>query len=383
MKGDRLRLCLVGCGMIGRIHARAAQRHREQIELYLCDADAGRAAALAREVKAAGVFRSYEEVLSDRAIDAVDLCLPHHLHARATLSAFDAGKHVLLEKPLANSLEEADSMIEASQKAGLVFAVAENFRYEPAIRRAREILDRGEIGEPFLAVIQEMSFFVELTVLMRAYDWRRREATGAGGVHLMALVNQVGGPIRTVYALTRSPARAWEVDETAVATCVHQSGLITSLIQSWNARAAPRAPFLAIYGTEGSIVEVPEKRRPGHAPFEIGGLSVYSARRSDLQAPADPALLEGAGHYLREVLGASVPADALARSLARGTTLDIGEEFYDYDVYEAEITDFLACIRTGKRPHVEPVDARADIELVFAAYRSARSGQPVGLPLAD
>lgn len=279
-------------------------------------------------------------------------------------------------------------MIEASRKAGLVFAVAENFRHEPAIRRAREILERGEIGEPFLTVVQEMSFFVELTLLMPAYDWRRREATGGGGVlfdrgvHLMAVVNQLGGPVRTVYAVTRSPARAWEVDETAVATFVHRSGLITSLIQSWNARAAARSPFLAIYGTEGSIVEVPEKRRPGHAPFEIGGLSVYSARRSELQAPTDPALLEGAGHYLREVLNANVPADALARSLARGATLDIGAEFYDHDVYEAAIADFLACIRTGKRPHVEPVDARADIELVFAAYRSARSGEPVGLPLA-
>jgi predicted dehydrogenase len=387
MKGERLNLCVVGCGMIGRIHAQAAERRRQDIQLHLCDADAGRAAALAEEVEAAGVFSSYERVLSDPAIDAVDLCLPHHLHSGATLSAFEAGKHVLLEKPLANSLGEADSMIEASRKAGLVFAIAENFRYEPGIRRAAEILARGDIGEPFLVVIQELSFFVEATTLMQTYDWRRRESTGGGGVlfdrgvHLMAAVNQLGGPVRTMYALTRRPAKAWEVDETAVVTCVHQSGLITNLIQSWNARSAASSPLVAIYGTEGSIVEIPEKRRPGHAPFEIGGLRVYSAKKSEFQTPTDPALLEGARHYMRSVLNASIPADALERTLARGRALDIGEEFYDYDVYAAAIVDFLSCIRTGKRPHVEPLDARADIELVFAAYESARTGQPVPLPL--
>jgi predicted dehydrogenase len=388
MKGEKLRLCLVGCGMIGRIHAQAAARHRQDIQLHLCDADAGRAEALAGEVQAVGVFESLEQVLSDPAIDAVDLCLPHHLHASATLSAFEAGKHVLLEKPLANSLAEADAMIEASRKAGLVFAVAENFRYEPAVRRAAEILARGDIGEPFLLLVQEMSFFVEVTTLMRTYDWRRRESTGGGGVlfdrgvHLMAVVNQLGGPVRTVYALTRRPAAAWEVDETAVVSFVHESGLITNLVQSWNARSAASSPLLAIYGTQGSIVEIPEKRRPGHAPFEIGGLSVYSLEKSEFQTPTDAALLEGAGHYMKEVLNASVPADALERTLARGRALDIGEEFYTYGVYEAAITDFLACIRTGKRPHVEPLDARADTELVFASYRSARTGRPVALPLA-
>jgi predicted dehydrogenase len=185
-----------------------------------------------------------------------------------------------------------------------------------------------------------------------------------------------------VYGLTRSPAGAWETDETAVVSCVHESGMITNLLQSWNARSAPVVPFVAIYGTEGSIVEVPEKRRPGHAPFEIGGLCVYSARRREFQTPTDAALLEGAGLYMKTVLNASVPAAALERTLARGATLDIGEEFYDFNVYEAAITDFHECIRTGKRPHVDPLDARADIELVFASYQSARTGQPVHLPLA-
>ncbi len=225
---NKLRLCLVGCGMIGRIHGQASQKHRDDIELSVCDTREEVARVAGKEVGATDVFTSYDQVLADPKIDAVDLCLPHHLHTPAALSAFKAGKHVLLEKPIANSLAEADSLIEAAGRTGLVFAVSENFRFEPAIRKAVEIIERGDIGAPFLIQIQELSFTVELTSLMQAYDWRRQKSTGGGGVlfdrgvHLMATVNQLGGKVRTVYALTRCPHDLWEVDETSVVSFVHE-----------------------------------------------------------------------------------------------------------------------------------------------------------------
>ena len=218
MANKKVKLCLVGCGMIGRIHAQACQKHRDDIELYVCDLDGEVARTTAEEFGAAGFFDSYEKVLSDSDIEAVDLCLPHHLHASTTLSAFEAGKHVLLEKPIANSLAEADSIIKAAGKSGLVLAVSENFRFEPGINRALEIMGRGDIGKPFLIQIQEMSFGIEVTSHMKACDWRRRKDTGGGGVlfdrgvHLMAIINQLGGKVQSVYAQTRCPAGLWEVD---------------------------------------------------------------------------------------------------------------------------------------------------------------------------
>lgn len=388
MAKERLRLCLVGCGMIGRIHAQACQKLSEHIELYVCDLDEEAARRVADECSAEGVFTDYESALADERIEAVDLCLPHHLHEPTALAAFEAGKHVLLEKPIANSLAQADSMIEASEEAGLVFAVSENFRFEPAIRRAIEIIERGDIGKPFLVMIQEMSFTVELTAHMRAYDWRRRESTGGGGVlfdrgvHLMAIINQLGGPVRSVYALTRRPANVWEVDETSVVTFTHESGIVTNLIESWNIRSAPPAPMMAVHGTEGSIIEAPEKRLPGHSPFEMGGLVVYSSKREEFQIQPDEDLLQDARLYLKMALGAEVPDDVLRRSLAKGSQIDIVGEFGAYNVYEESIMDFAQCVRTGKRPHVGGRDGRADVELVFAAYESARTGQPVMLPLS-
>ena len=387
MAKKKIKLCLVGCGMIGRIHAQACLKRRDDIELYVCDSNEDTARWTGEEFGAAGVFTDYERALSDPRIDAVDLCLPHHLHAAFTLAAFDAGKHVLLEKPMANSLAEADSIIEAANKAERALAVSENFRFEPAIRRAVEIIERGDIGRPFLIMIQEMSFTVEITAHMRAYDWRRRESTGGGGVlfdrgvHLMATVNQLGGPVKSVYALTQSPAETWEVDETSVVTFTHESGIITNLIESWNIRSAPQAPMMAIYGTEGSIVESPDKRLPGHSPFEMGGLVVCSSKNKEFHTPPDEDFFADAKLYMKMVLNAEVPDGVLARSLARGKEIDIIEEFGAYSVYEESIMDFVECIRTGKRPHVEGRDARADIELVFAAYESARTGQAVTLPL--
>lgn len=387
MADSKLKICLVGVGMIGRIHAQSYVRHNDKFDLYVCDANNDVARTAGMDYGAVAVFDDYEEVLSSPDIEAVDICLPHHLHAKTAIAGLEAGKHVLLEKPYANSLAEADAITDAAEKTGLVIAISENFRFEPAIKRATEIIELGAIGKPFLITIQEMSYTVELTSHMAAYDWRRLESTGGGGVlfdrgvHLMATVNQLGGPVRSVYAKEQSPAKIWEVDETSVVTMVHDNSIVTSLIHSWNVRSAPYTPCMAVYGSEGSIFEIPEKRVPGHGPFEIGGLVVYSAKNPDFQAPKDDDLFNGAKLYVKEYLNAEVPDDVLARTLARGIHIDIVSEFGAYSVYDESILDFLACVRTGKKPHGGPDEARADIELVFAAYESAKSGMPVTLPL--
>jgi predicted dehydrogenase len=384
---EKVRICLVGCGMIGRVHAQVYQKLRNRFDLYICDADREVARAAQEEFEALGVFSTYEEVLSDSAVEAVDLCLPHHLHMEAALSAFSAGKHVLLEKPISNSLAEADTIIAAAEQSGMTLAISENFRFEPGIGRARAIIGRGDIGVPFLVQIQEMLFSTEITTYMAAFDWRRRESTCGGGflfdrgVHLMAAVNQLGGPVQTVYAVTRTPAKVWEVDETSAAIFIHKNGVVTNLIESCNVRSAPQTPFLAVYGTEGSIVEWPERRLPAHGPFEIGGLVVYSAKNKKYQGPLDRDYLADAKLYLKMMMNTQAPDDVLERTLARGVPVDLIEEFSAYSVYESSILDFAECIRTEKQPHVGGAEARADIELVFACYESARMGLPVTLPL--
>jgi predicted dehydrogenase len=382
----KLGICLVGCGMIGHVHAREYGNHRDRADLYICDLDESLARRMAAQHGAAGTFGTMEEALSDSRIDAVDICLPHHLHCETALHALDAGRHVFIEKPIANSLREAEAMTEKARSAGLTLAVLENFRYEPAVGRARELMDRGVVGEPFMIAIHEFSYAIEMTSLMKTYRWRMKAESGGGGilfdrgVHLMAMVNRLGGPVRSIYAATRRPDRKWDMDETSVTTLLHENGIVTNLVLSWNIRTPPPMPLMAVYGNAGSIIETPEKRVPGHGHFEIGEIRVFSEKFKEYYRATDPAVIRGVQAYMKNLGDDDLPDEAVDRTFAKGVSLDISSEFTGYNVYNEAIRDFIECIETGKKPRVGGDEARSDIELVFAAYESARTGKPVMIP---
>src|SRR4051812_34920394 len=103
------RVALVGCGLISEAHIRAYKQHADRARIIICcDVDAERAARRAAEIEGARTMTSYEAVLADPDVDAVELCIPHHLHAEAVIAAARAGKHILCQKPLGRTLAECD-----------------------------------------------------------------------------------------------------------------------------------------------------------------------------------------------------------------------------------------------------------------------------------
>src|SRR5262249_24426087 len=96
------------------------------------------------------VYEDYHALIQEAEIDAVDVCLPHHLHADAILAAAGAGKHILGEKPMCISLAQADEIVETVDRAGIVYMSGHNELFYPAIAAAKEMLDRGDVGTPFL-----------------------------------------------------------------------------------------------------------------------------------------------------------------------------------------------------------------------------------------
>ena len=385
MTKNRYGICLVGCGMIGHIHAREWGNHKDMAELYVCDLDESLAGKIADENKAAGIFKTIDEALADERIDAFDICLPHHLHFAVAMKAFDAGKHVFIEKPIANTLKEATAMTEKAASLGLIIAVLENFRYEPAVIRAAELMAKGVIGEPFMINIHELSGYIDLTAGMKTYEWRMKADTGGGGilfdrgVHLMAMANVLGGPVRSVYAVTRCPDKRWDVDEASIITLTHENGIMTNIILTWNSRIAPPVPIMAVYGNAGSIVESPEKRLPGHLQFEIAEIKVFSEKIKKYYRGVDPAVISGIKHYMKTMAADEIPDAIIDKTFATGVTMDIVEEFAGYNVYNEAIKDFIFSLDTGNSPRVGGLEARSDIELVFAAYESARTGQAVAI----
>jgi UDP-N-acetylglucosamine 3-dehydrogenase len=147
----RWRIGIIGCGWAGSKHAQVIQRLSESVELCaLADVDMDVAAARAREWNVNSYTANYRDILNSEDLDAVSVCLPHQLHAPATIQAAEAGLHVLVEKPLATNLAEADAMIAATEAAGVNLMVAEVVRFSSIYKRASKIIRSGTLGDIFL-----------------------------------------------------------------------------------------------------------------------------------------------------------------------------------------------------------------------------------------
>lgn len=147
---QKLRVGFIGTGRISDLHAIEYLQNERAELVAVCDRDAeiARSRAAAWGVPENRVFTDYHDLLALKDIDLVEILLPHHLHYQATLDAAAAGKHISLQKPMALSVAQADEMIAAARKAGVIFKVFENFIFYPPVVRAKALIEAGEIGEP-------------------------------------------------------------------------------------------------------------------------------------------------------------------------------------------------------------------------------------------
>ncbi|CAA9580169.1 MAG: Putative dehydrogenase [uncultured Thermomicrobiales bacterium] len=341
------RIALIGCGWAGLRHARGYIGAGAELR-WLIDTDAERAEGLRRELGAAGatqVGTDYREALRDPATDAVDICLPHDLHAPIAIEATGAGKHVLCEKPLAATLEEADRMIAAAGRAGVVLMVAENVRFDPVFGKVGELLRDGVIGMPALVQLARECYLRASFMRDRPWFLDARAAAGgimmSGGVHDFSLLLSLLGEVESVHAL-RAPQRFAEMqgDDTSVALVRFRNGAIGTLVESFlmkslTTAAGPEIHTLRIDGDLGSLTVGADRR-----------IRLFS-ERADYQ-----------------------PGGGL-----------VAHEFHipEADTFALEIEHFLAAIETGVEPLTSGRSQRAALACVLAAYRSMETGQPVPL----
>ena len=384
MSEKKTTVCIVGTGMIAGVHAAGLNRC-ENVDLKIYNRTRSKAVKFAEKYEVSEIIDTLDEVLERKDIDALDICLTHDLHLEICEKAFAAGKHVLLEKPMANTLEEADKMIAASEKAGKVLAVSENFRFEPAILKAKEIMDSGDIGTPFMIVVNEYFWMAEITTINHAYDWRRKLEGNAGGVlydrgvHLAAMLNYLAGSVDTVYARCMNPQKYWEGDESSILTTTHKSGIVANYISTWNSLGLRwrDVPLFTVFGTEGSIVENGEVRIGGHNCYEIGGLKITSRKNPKYAGRVlDNDFLAGKA-WLEDIWHQDVPTNMLEDMVRQGNKWYVEDDYPDHDVYHASVSDFVSAVRGEKAPHVSGQDARDDVAFVFAAYESDKTNSVV------
>lgn len=251
-----IRWGLIGAGDIVRKRVAAALRDAPASSLVaISRARAEHAEEFAQHVGARRSYPKWQDLLSDREVDAVYVATPVYLHAEQTIAAARAGKHVLCEKPMAMSAAECDAMIAACAANHVKLGVAYYRHFYPAIGRIKQILATGEIGR---VVMTQMSAFERFDPAPgHPRHWFVEAARSGGGpmmdfgCHRLEVLLDLLGPVRNVTGTTATVVCDREVEDTAIATLRFVSGSCATVTVT-HAALEPQ-DSLHVFATDGSI----------------------------------------------------------------------------------------------------------------------------------
>ncbi|MGH3713109.1 MAG: Gfo/Idh/MocA family oxidoreductase [Micromonosporaceae bacterium] len=329
-----MRFALVGCGDIGFQNAEALGRSTRATLVSCFDTDPTLSAALADHTRAhrgAGLA----DLLSDPGVDAVLVATPHDTHERIALATLDAGKHLLLQKPLAADLAAAKRITRAAGRASSTTSVLFPGRYEAAYRNARRAHDQRLIGEPSgliatYLVDKPPSYYRGGYSMRSASTWRLSKARSGGGILIMNLLHHLDAAqsllradAEWVFAQTAASPHSAEIEDFA-SVMVKFGKTVATFVGAASVPGSPGEQF-RFWGTAGHCVVYPRWR-------------FASAARRDI-----------------DVCGRPEPDDPQA----------------------AAIDSFVDAARAGRDPDVTVQDALGVQAIVAAAYESARTGLPV------
>jgi predicted dehydrogenase len=354
---EKLGMGIVGCGDIAVQEAEAIVRARNMELVVVMDVNPKYAENLGRDF---GVpfTADLEELLARRDVEAVVVSTPNHLHAPIAIQAAQAGKHVVAEKPMAMDLEEADAMTEACRSHGVTLSVAYCYRYWPWVRKARELVRRGVIGEvtginTVSMSMKPSSYWAGGYSKRVATDWRKDRARSGGGVFAMNITHNLdylyfitGLEVERIYTEYGTLATDVGVEDFISATLRYSNGAIGS-INAGSAAAGGGANEDRIYGARGQIV--------------LGDpLMVYVTEA--------PPVSDKAADPVRELIANQWNEVKLDK--IRDKWVEPRRRYFE------ELAD---AIRTGGEPPVGPRDGRRGVALIRAAYRSGETHAAVAL----
>ena len=249
----KLSLCIVGCGGYARDVLDKIRDTTDDLELYFASRDLSKAREYCQVYGGAGSFGSYDEAIADPRVDAAYFFTPHHLHLENALIAARHSKHILMEKPIARTVEEAGKMIRAARDAGVKLMVAENYRFLPAVAKCKELIGQGSIGAVRLIQAHNEGY-------SQPTGWRTSsESSGGGvfidgGIHFVDLVVNLGGLPERVYApIPPGTFPDVEGEDGLVMVCRLPDGAIGLINYSSGTPVTQPRQWIDITGTEGNL----------------------------------------------------------------------------------------------------------------------------------
>ena len=344
MSSSKVRVAVVGSGLIGRIHAAAIAEVPAAQLTVVVDAFEERARALAQQYGAAAE-KNLAVALQREDIDAVHICTPSGTHAQLGIMAAEAGKHVLVEKPIDIVLPAARELVDTAARRGVKLGVVFQKRFTAPVQRIQRAVQAGEFGrliqcDAYVKWYREPKYYSE----SRWHGTWQMDGGGAlinQGIHMVDLLRWVGGPVRSVFARRRTAYHAIEVED-----------LIDSLIEFQNGALGVIQASTALYPGFPERLEVHGQR--GSAILEGSEISTWAIEGQE-----------------QEKLGAGLPT-------GHSDPGAIGHKGH-----VPVIADFVAAIREGREPLVNGEEGLETLRLVMAIYRSAQEGQEVRLPIPD
>lgn len=341
----RIGIGIIGCGSIAKkVHIPCFTRTPECQLIGLADTNLERAKELALKYNVEHVFNNYQELLKCDNVDAVSVCTPPATHCQIVVDACNANKHVLCEKPIALSLEEADRMIEAAKKSEVVLAVGHQFRFMRNVEKARELLRKKVIGKI-------LTCYGELVGGGPFFEWKTSSnyylKTGVGidvlfnyGTHIIDLFNFFfKKALRVSGFVKQRRIRNVVVGDRAIITIEYEDDILATLNTAYTAAPDPDRGVIDIYGVNGKLSV--HLRRPLLNLYKKGSLM------SKL-------------HGTRELV--------------------CGKKDFLLP-YQREIRNFVESIANHAEPYVTGVDGRYALEIALVAYHSYISQRTLTLPL--
>lgn len=344
---------LIGSRFIAEIHAESFKQARGARLLAVASPTRRHVKDFAEKHGIPRYFTDYRQMLNEPDLHVVVLCLPNHLHCRATVDAARAGKHVICEKPLCLNLREADTMIAACARAGVKLMYAEELCFAPKYVRAKKLIEEGALGRVHFIKQSEKHFGPHMP-----WFWDVNRSGGGVlmdmGCHGIEFARWLLGRPRATRVtahcgtyvhrkITRGDDNALIIVEFAPSAVSSPAGAYALIEESW-ARQGGMDDRAEIYGDKGVT----------YADLLHGNaLQTYSE--------------VGYGYAVEKA------------ATTKGWTFTIYEEAWNYG-FPQEMQHFVDCLRLGRRPEVTGEDGRAVLEIIFAAYASAGRGQKIKLP---
>lgn len=345
---NKLRVGLIGCGGIANGHLYAYSTLPDMFELVaLADIDPTLAQAKADVFGIQHVYADLESLLAHDGLDVVDICTPSNLHVAQSIQTMEAGKAVICEKPIAQSLAEVDQIAASVEATGQTFMPIFNYRFGHSVLRLHHLIECGLAGTPYLGTVE--------TAWLRgdayfSHHWRGTWAGAMGGglithaIHAHDLLYTIMGPAKSIFARAKTLVNPVEIEDTVSVSLEMANGALVSLSV-----------------TLGSAVEITRHRYCFQNLVAESNLDPYASNTEN------PWQFTGTTPELDGQIQAAL-AD-FSPTLPQG----FAGQFYR----------FHQALETGGPLPVTLQDARESLELLTAMYYSAATGQPVDLPIPE